>query len=192
MDRAEDRAALAARSRYAELHGDDGDFDTARQLFAALARDLQRILGAEHPDTLAARASLARWTGMAGFGPPAFGVRRAFRRVTRRVQRAFRRGPCRCYGCACRAAARDQYAALLPDLERVLGAEHPDTLSARWDLALWTAEAGDAAGGRDQYAALLPDLDRVLGADHPTTRSARENLDWSTSLAAEQPRTNCS
>jgi hypothetical protein len=29
------------------------------------------------------------------------------------------------------AAARDQYAALLPVMERVLGQEHPDTLSTR-------------------------------------------------------------
>jgi hypothetical protein len=41
------------------------------------------------------------------------------------------------------AAARDQVAALLPVLERVLGAGHPDTLTARanlayWDLRRWT------------------------------------------------------
>ena len=35
------------------------------------------------------------------------------------------------------AAARDQFAALLPVLERVLGAEHPTTLSARQNLAHW-------------------------------------------------------
>jgi hypothetical protein len=184
MDRAEDAAALAARSRYAELQGDDGDFELARHLFAALVPDLQRVLGAEHPDTLAARASLAGWTGMAGFGLPAVGVRRAFRRVSLRVRRAFWRGRCQCQGCACRAAARDQFAALLPDLERVLGADHPDTLDARWNLALWTVEAGDAAAGRDQYAALLPDLERVLGADDPRTQSLRDS---SARLAAEPP-----
>ena len=66
-----------------------------------------------------------------------------------------------------RAAAR---------LERVLGPEHPDTLAARDNLALWTGEAGDAAGARDQYAALLPVLERVLGAEHPDTLTARANL----------------
>jgi len=34
--------------------------------------------------------------------------------------------------------ARDQFAALLPIRERVLGAEHPDTLTARSNLAHWT------------------------------------------------------
>jgi len=190
MDRAEDPATLVAGRRYAELQGDEGNFEAARDLLAALLPDLRRVLGADHPDTLAARASLAQWTGMAGFASATFGVRRAFRRVTLRVQRTLWRGRCRCQGCAGRAAARDQLAALLPDLERVLGADHPDTLDARWSLALWTTEAGDAAAGRDQYAALLPDLDRVLGADHATTESARMNLDWSTRLAEKQPRIN--
>ena len=41
---------------------------------------------------------------------------------------------------------RDQFAALLPIRERVLGAEHPHTLSTRDHLARWTGQAGDAAG----------------------------------------------
>ena len=92
-------------------------------------------LGAEHPDTLAARGNLAHWTGAAGDA----------------------------------AAARDQYAALLPVRERVSGAEHPDTLAARGNLAHWTGEAGDPAAARDQYAALLPVRERVSGAEHPDT-----------------------
>jgi len=35
------------------------------------------------------------------------------------------------------------------------GPEHPDTLSARDNLAYFTGSAGDAAGARDQYAVLL-------------------------------------
>ena len=41
------------------------------------------------------------------------------------------------------AGARDQYAALLPILERVLGPEHPDTQAIRAALAHWTREADD-------------------------------------------------
>jgi hypothetical protein len=65
------------------------------------------------------------------------------------------------------ARARDQYAALLPILERVLGPEHPHTLATRHNLARWTGEAGDAAGARDQFAALLP---IVSGSAAPSTR----------------------
>ena len=45
------------------------------------------------------------------------------------------------------AGTRDQFAALLPIVERVLGAEHPLTLIARGNLARWTGQAGDAARG---------------------------------------------
>ena len=63
-------------------------------------------------------------------------------------------------------SARDHFAALLPVHERVLGAEHPDTLTTRSNLAYWTGEVGDAAAARDQYAE-LPAYERVLGAEHP-------------------------
>ena len=43
------------------------------------------------------------------------------------------------------AAARDQFAALLPVREQVLGAEHPDTLTARGNLAYWTGQANRQA-----------------------------------------------
>ena len=70
------------------------------------------------------------------------------------------------------AGARDQFAALLPVYERLLGPEHPYALPARSSLAHWTGEAGDPAGARDQIAALLPVYERVLGGaprhpDHP-------------------------
>ena len=66
------------------------------------------------------------------------------------------------------AAARDQYAALVPVMRQVLGAEHPDTLAARASLACWTGEAGDPAAARDQYAALVPVMN---GSWAPSTPS---------------------
>ena len=71
------------------------------------------------------------------------------------------------------AGARDQCAALLPVRERVSGAEHPDTLTARSHLAHWTGQAGDAAGARDQFAALVPVRERVSGAEHHLTTLTR-------------------
>ena len=74
------------------------------------------------------------------------------------------------------AGARDQYAALLPIVERVQGPEHPDTLGTRHELARWTGEAGDAAGARDQLAVLLPIRERVLGPEHPESLVTRHDL----------------
>ena len=84
------------------------------------------------------------------------------------------------------AGARDQFAALLPIGERVLGPEHPGTLATRGNLARWTGEAGDAAGARDQYAALLPIEERVLGPEHPDTLTTRGNLAYWTRRADSQ------
>jgi hypothetical protein len=44
------------------------------------------------------------------------------------------------------AGARDQYAARRLVRERVLGPEHPHTLTDRANLADWTEQAEDAAG----------------------------------------------
>jgi hypothetical protein len=44
---------------------------------------------------------------------------------------------------------RDRLAALLADKERMLGPDHPDTLTTRLKLAAATGRAGDPAAGRD-------------------------------------------
>lgn len=56
------------------------------------------------------------------------------------------------------------------------GAEHPDTLAARCNLAGVIGAAGDPAGARDMYAELAPVCDRVLGPEHPQAMIARHNL----------------
>jgi hypothetical protein len=63
-------------------------------------------------------------------------------------------------------AARDLFQ-LIADARRdsdTYGPEHPSTLVARHNLAVWTGEAGDAAGARDQLTALLPIRERALGS----------------------------
>ncbi len=84
-----------------------------------------------------------------------------------------------------RRRARDQAAALLPVIERVSGAEHPDTLRVRGSLAAWTGVAGDWAAARDQFAALLPACERISGAEHPDTLSTRADLAAWTGVAGD-------
>jgi hypothetical protein len=86
------------------------------------------------------------------------------------------------------AGARDQFATLLPVLERVLGSEHPDTLIARHNLARWAGMAGDWAGARDQLTALLPIEEGVLGPDHPNTLTTRHELAYWTGEAGDPAR----
>ncbi|MGW7106547.1 tetratricopeptide repeat protein [Streptomyces xanthophaeus] len=76
-------------------------------------------------------------------------------------------------------AARDYCENLLADCLRVLGPDHPDTLTTRHNLAQWSGMARDPAGAAAAVAALLPDRVRVLGADHPDTLTTRNELaDW--------------
>ena len=56
------------------------------------------------------------------------------------------------------------------------GAEHPDTLTARHNLARWTGEAGDPVSAQDQLAALLPVQERVIGTEHPDALATKARV----------------
>jgi hypothetical protein len=74
------------------------------------------------------------------------------------------------------AAARNVQRRVVEARERVLGPEHPRTLTTRHELARWTGAAGDPAAARDLFAELLPVYERVSGPEHPDTLRARSNL----------------
>ena len=57
---------------------------------------------------------------------------------------------------------------LLTDRLRVLGPDHPETLTTRNNLAHWRGDAGDAAGATAALEDLLTDRLRVLGPATPT------------------------
>jgi tetratricopeptide (TPR) repeat protein len=65
---------------------------------------------------------------------------------------------------------------LLADQERVLGADHPETLGTRHDLAVAYQAAGRTAEAIVLHERALADRQRVLGADHPDTLNARDDL----------------
>jgi tetratricopeptide (TPR) repeat protein len=64
----------------------------------------------------------------------------------------------------------------LADRQRVLGADHPQTLTSRNNLAYAYQSAGDLGRAIPLYEQALADTVRVLGADHPTTKIVRDNL----------------
>ncbi|MFC4493089.1 tetratricopeptide repeat protein [Streptomyces ovatisporus] len=74
------------------------------------------------------------------------------------------------------ATARGYFHHLTAETRRRLGPDHPDTLTARHNLAHWRAEAGDAAGAAAAYEQLLSDRRRIQGPDHPDTLTTRSNL----------------
>ncbi|MEV4220803.1 FxSxx-COOH system tetratricopeptide repeat protein [Nonomuraea sp. NPDC049725] len=60
--------------------------------------------------------------------------------------------------------------------QRVLGADHPNTLTSRNNLANAHCAAGDLSRAIPLYEATLADRERVLGVDHPDTLQSRNNL----------------
>jgi len=60
--------------------------------------------------------------------------------------------------------------------EQTLGADHPDTLSSRNNLAIAYYAAGDLGRAIPLLEEVLADRQRVLGADHPSALTARDNL----------------
>ncbi|MFH7598036.1 tetratricopeptide repeat protein [Streptomyces racemochromogenes] len=74
------------------------------------------------------------------------------------------------------SAARDAYTILHTSAVRHLGADHPDTLKARYYLAAWHGTAGDAPAAIAALKELLDDQLRVLGPDHPITLTTHHDL----------------
>jgi hypothetical protein len=74
------------------------------------------------------------------------------------------------------AAARNLQQTVLGRREQTSDPKHPDTLTARHNLAHWTGQAGDPAGALDQSWALLPVIAWVLGAEHPDTLAVRADI----------------
>ena len=168
----------------ADYLGYSGNYAAARALHQQIANARETSLGPEHPESLAARASVARITGLLGDAEGARDQFAALLPVLLRVLlpdhqlvRTARASLARWTGEAGDAmGARDQFAALLPVAERVRGPEHQETFAMRASLAGWTGEAGDAMGARDQFAALLAMAERWLGFDHSQTLTARASL----------------
>ncbi|WP_331724806.1 tetratricopeptide repeat protein [Streptomyces canus] len=162
-----------------------GQDAAARDFFQYLTDTTTSYLGANHTDTLVARANLAYWQGATG---DAVGAADAFADLLEDAARVFgddhpdtftiRAQLADCRGATGDAVgAVDAFADLLADRTRVLGEDHLDTLAARNNLALWRGEAGDAAGAAAAFADLLADWTRVLvDEDHPRTLATRHNL----------------
>ena len=119
----------------------------AAHLQRALA-GLHRVLGADHPQTLASRDNLAYHYASTGYNLGDLG------RAIPLLEQS------------------------LADRRRVLGADHPDTLASLHNLAYAYASAGDLGRAIPLLEQSLADRRRVLGADHPDTLLSLHTLAW--------------
>lgn len=75
------------------------------------------------------------------------------------------------------SSAIDLGAQAMADCERVLGADHPDALASRNNLAGAVESAGRLGEAIPLYERALAERERVLGADHPDTVATRASLE---------------
>src|SRR5690349_19841523 len=151
--------------------------DEAIEQYQRTLAGQRHTLGADHPDTLGTRFSLAR--EMAACGDHA-GAEEEFRAVF--TARARKLGPdhhdtlIARFNIAQQMAARgnharaeEEFRGLLTGLRRRLGPNHPDTLATWFSIAQKQAARGDDAGAAKEFRYMLPHLRSRLGPDHPVT-----------------------
>jgi tetratricopeptide (TPR) repeat protein len=162
--------------------------DSATQAIAVgepLTADLERALGADHPDTLNARNSLAAAYLAAGRPAEAIPLFEQTLVIQERMLGPNHPGTLTSQNnlaATYQDAGRLAEATLLFELtlagrERLLGAQHPSTLNSRGNLAAAYRAAGRPADAIPLLEQTLAGRERVLGADHPDTHAARDNLD---------------
>jgi RNA polymerase sigma factor (sigma-70 family) len=161
--------------------------DSAPQAIAVgepLTADLERLLGARHPDTLNARNSLAAAYLAAGRVADAIPL---FERTLAVLQRQLgpdnpdtltsRNNLASAYQDAGRVAEAIQlYELNLAERERLLGDDDPGTLNSRSNLAAAYLAAGRAAEAIPMLEQTLAGRERALGPDHSDTQTSRRNL----------------
>ena len=161
--------------------------DSAPQAVAVgepLTTDLERILGADHPDTLNARNSLAAAYQDAGRAAEAIPL---FQQILAGRERML--GPEHPntltsqdnLAAAYQDAGRAAEAILLFELTmaarvRLLGTDHPSTLTSRGNLAAAYRDTGRVSDAIPLLEQTLSGRERTLGTDHPRTLAARNNL----------------
>src|SRR5580658_4718857 len=183
----DDLARVLLRLRFIALYHLIELRDSATQAIAVgepLSADLERLLGAEHPDTLNARNSLAAAYLAVGRTDEAITL---FEQILTARQALLgsddpatlnaQNNLAAAYQDAGRATdAIPLYEANLAVRERLLGAEHPSTLNSQGNLAAAYRDAGRAEESISLFEHTLADRERVLGPDHPDTRISRQNL----------------
>ncbi|MFF5248174.1 tetratricopeptide repeat protein [Streptosporangium sp. NPDC000095] len=73
--------------------------------------------------------------------------------------------------------AEQAYCEVLALYERVLGTEHPSTLTTRYAIAQTAGNQGRYAEAEQAYREILTIEERVLGTEHPSTLTTRRQLE---------------
>jgi tetratricopeptide (TPR) repeat protein len=166
------------------LHFAGARGESVQRLSERCAAACERLLGAEHPDTLRNMNSLARTLGDRGDFAGAQDIQERVLEATTRVLGA--EHPDTLLGMNNLAAtladrgdlagAQNLQERVLEVQTRILGAEHPNTLVSMHNLAQTFYARGDLAGAQKLQERVLEAQTRLLGAEHPNTLASMSSL----------------
>ena len=161
-----------------------GQWDDAVRVMSQALETQQRILGTEHPETLASMANLANVYSSQGRYEQARTLHEQALAAKRRMLGAehpdtlnsmnnlaivyFRQGRYE--------QARTLHEQALAAKRRMLGPDHPDTLASMTNLANVYLRQGRYEQAQTLYEQVLAASQRVLGAEHPYTLASMASL----------------
>ncbi|MFE4631764.1 tetratricopeptide repeat protein [Streptomyces sp. NPDC056773] len=174
-------AALDAGHTRAFALSRAGRTEEALAGYAAVAEGRAQVLGADHPDTLAARQEAAYETGLLGRHQEAYEGYRAVLAARERTVGRIHPDTLRCrHNLACALGALGRFAEahaaaaeVAADRAAVLGAEHADTLLTRYEVAYALGRLDRWEEALEAFRHIAAVRERVLGRDHPDTLAAR-------------------
>jgi tetratricopeptide (TPR) repeat protein len=175
---------LRARSRAVQLLTTAADASRAAAIGTSVLADAVRILGDDHPDTLASRSDLAyaflsTWRMQEAIPLYEQAIADSIRVLGRDqpATLASQSNLAQAYRYAGRLAeAIELLEQVLADRIRVLGEEHPDALNSRNSLANAYLYAGRLDEAISFYEETLTGRERILGKDDRDTATSRDNL----------------
>lgn len=176
------QTAISARVAYFQQVR--GNYRAARVGSERVLEARTRLLGAYHPDTLAAEQNLAGVLYAQGeFAGARHHAERALEMMTRLLGaehpdtlavKQNLAGMLHAQGDL--AGAHRHLEVALEARTRLLGAEHPNTLTTLRNLAMTLSAQGDLSGARRHEERVLEALTRLLGPEHPDTLATEQNL----------------
>jgi tetratricopeptide (TPR) repeat protein len=168
----------------AGIFKDKGDYDRALPMFEECLAKNKRVLGEDHPNTLASLTCLAILFSSKGDYDRALPM---FEECLAKNKRVFGEDHPHTLSSLNHLAnlfsAKGDHGRALPLYEeclaktkRVLGEDHPNTLASLNNLALLFKNKGDYDRALPMFEECLAKNKRVLGEDHPDTLSSLFNL----------------
>ena len=178
------REALAIKQALAAVATEAGDFGGAIEILKDATEEAERVLGADHPETLRSCNNLAsayRAAGRLNDAIPLLEETLTTREELLGPNHPHTLGSRNNLAIAYYAAGRlndaiPLFEETLATQERVLGPNHPHTLGSRNNLVLAYQDAGRLNDAIPLLEKTLEALTQLLGPNHPHTLTSRNNL----------------